>query len=206
MFKTRKSMTLDLFISIVLVLLLTSACASAGSPNGASPTLNPAQTQGQEATALPVTGSTSTPKLISVVAAENFYGSLVQQLGGGHVSVVSIMSDPNVDPHEYESNVQDAVAVNNAQLVIENGDDYDTWMDKLLSASPNPNRTVLVAASIATHKLTDNAHVWYGLDNIREVAQAVAASLEKIDGADRATFEANLAAFQQSLLPIQQKI
>jgi zinc/manganese transport system substrate-binding protein len=206
MLKINKPFLRIRFNLILLALLLTSACASTAPHNGSSPTLTPAQSQGQDFTALPVTGSTSAPKLISVVAAENFYGNLVQQLGAGLVSVVSIMSDPNVDPHEYESNVQDAIAVSNAQLVIENGDDYDTWMDKLLSASPNPNRTVLVATSIAAHKLPDNPHVWYGLDNIQAVAQAIAAALEKIDGADRAAFEANLAAFQQSLLPIQQKM
>ena len=46
---------------------------------------------------------------VSVVAAENFYGDIVQQLGAGHVSVVSILSDPNADPHEFESSVQDGM-------------------------------------------------------------------------------------------------
>jgi zinc/manganese transport system substrate-binding protein len=206
MFRLKKSIPWNHLTPIVLVLLLTSACASAASPTGSGPALTPAPSQGHTATGVASTGGTTTPKLIPVVAAENFYGNLVQQLGGDLVSVVSIMSDPNVDPHEYESNVQDAVAVSNAQLVIENGNDYDTWMDKLLSASPNPNRGVLVAASIAAHKLPDNPHVWYGLDNIQNIAQAITAALEKIDSADRAAFEANLAAFQQSLLPIQQKI
>ena len=53
--------------------------------------------------------STNNAGTVSVVAAENFYGDIVQQLGAGHVSVVSILSDPNADPHEYESSVQDGV-------------------------------------------------------------------------------------------------
>src|SRR6266704_1522288 len=94
-------------------------------------------------------GSTSNSQVIQVVAAENFYGDIVKQLGGSHVSVTSIISDPNVDPHEYESNVQTAVAVSKAQLVIENGLGYDDWMDKILSGSPNASRVVLVAGTIA---------------------------------------------------------
>src|SRR5690349_15345805 len=90
------------------------------------------------------TGSSSS--MIAVVAAENFYGNLVKQLGGNRVSVTSLLSDPNVDPHEYESNVQDGIAVSQAQVVVENGDGYDTWMDKLLSASPNANRFVITAS------------------------------------------------------------
>jgi zinc/manganese transport system substrate-binding protein len=140
------------------------------------------------------------------VATENFYGNIVQQLGAGNVSVVSILSDPNIDPHEYESNVQDSVAVSRAQLVVENGDDYDTWMDKLLAASPNPNRLVLVAANVATHQLPDNPHIWYGLDNIREIAQAITGDLEKLDPSDRSAYDAALVIFLQSLTPIQQKI
>ncbi len=44
--------------------------------------------------------------VITVVAAENFYGDIVKQLGGNHVQVLSILSDPNADPHEYESSVR----------------------------------------------------------------------------------------------------
>ncbi len=63
--------------------------------------------------------------------------------------MTSILSDPNVDPHEYESNVQNGVAVTQAQMVIKNGGGYDDWIDKLLSASPNPSRVVLAAFDIA---------------------------------------------------------
>jgi zinc/manganese transport system substrate-binding protein len=150
-------------------------------------------------------GGSSSAKIL-VVAAENFYGDLAEQLGGEHVSVTSILSDPNIDPHEYESNVQNGVAVSKAQLVIQNGDDYDTWMDKLLSASPNPQRVVLVGANIADHKLPDNPHVWYGLDNIQTIAGEITKSLVKIDPADQQAFEDNLSRFQQSLVPIQQKM
>jgi zinc/manganese transport system substrate-binding protein len=140
------------------------------------------------------------------VAAENFYGDITRQLGGSHVSVTSILSDPNVDPHLYESNVQTAETVSKAQLVIENGLGYDTWMDQLLAASPKPGRIVLVAGNIANHKLTDNPHVWYGFDNVTTIAQAITGALKKLDSNDASTFDSNLAAFKQSLLPLEQKI
>src|SRR6185437_15719119 len=73
---------------------------------------------------------------IQVVAAENFYGNLASQLGGSHVSVTSILSDPNVDPHTYQSNVRTGITVSQADLVIENGAGYDDWMDKILESAP----------------------------------------------------------------------
>ncbi|MEO8969997.1 MAG: zinc ABC transporter substrate-binding protein, partial [Ktedonobacteraceae bacterium] len=97
----------------------------------------------------PVSGTTTNSSAaITIVAAENFYGDIARQVGGNHVSVTSILSDPNVDPHQYESSVQNSLTVSKANIVIENGDGYDSWMDKLLAASPNSNRTVLVGSSI----------------------------------------------------------
>ena len=170
---------------LILLLFLLSACggSSTGTPGGSS-----------------------SPTAISVVAAENFYGDITRQLGGSHVSVTSILSDPNVDPHEYESNVQTAETVSKAQLVIENGLGYDTWMDQLLAASPKSGRIVLVAGNIANHKLTDNPHVWYGFDNVTTIAQAITGALKKLDSNDASTFDNNLAAFNQSLMPLEQKI
>jgi zinc/manganese transport system substrate-binding protein len=70
---------------------------------------------------------------VPVVAAENSYGDVAQQIGGSYVQVTSVLSDPNVDPHEYESNARDAKAVAQARLVIHNGAGYDPVMDKLLA-------------------------------------------------------------------------
>ena len=152
-------------------------------------------------------GATSdSPRIINVVAAENFYGNIVQQIGGSHVSVTSILTDPNVDPHVYESNVQTAITVSKAALVIENGGGYDGWMDKLLSASPNSNRLLLTGFAIATTHLPENEHVWYSFDNAAVIAQAIANDLKQLDPANAATFESNLQVFKQSLQPLQQKI
>jgi len=151
------------------------------------------------------TTSTSDGK-IKVVAAEDFYGDIAQQLGGEKVSVISILSDPNVDPHEYESNVQDGIAITNANIVIENGSDYDTWMDKLISASPNPDRIVVNAAAVATDPLPENPHVWYGIDNIWAISGAITDALVKIDPADASYFEDNRADFIKSLAPITAKM
>lgn len=143
---------------------------------------------------------------IQIVATENFYGDIAKQLGGNHVKVISILSDPNVDPHEYESSVRDAVAISHANIVITNGDNYDTWMDKLLSASPNKNRVVLTAAAIAGDILPDNPHVWYGIGNIKTIAQKISDTLKQEDGKDASEFDKNLALFDNSLQPVQQKM
>src|ERR1700680_1084523 len=78
--------------------------------------------------------------VIKVVAAENFWGSLVSQLGGSHVNVTSIVSDPNADPHEYQSSPAVARAFATANLVIINGAGYDSWAQSIINASSNSNQ------------------------------------------------------------------
>jgi zinc/manganese transport system substrate-binding protein len=152
------------------------------------------------------TSSNTSSQTINVVAAESFYGDIVKQLGGNRVSVTSILSNPNADPHEYQPNFQDTKALKNADLVIKNGDGYDSWIDHLLSAQPNMHRTVLTAADIADHKLPDNEHVWYGIDNVQTIAKAIATTLKKLDNADASTFDNHLTTFLNSLRTLQQKI
>ena len=98
---------------------------------------------------------------IRVIAAENFWGSLVLQIGGNRVNVASIVSDPNYDPHEYGSNANNARDFAIANYVIVNGAGYDSWADKLLGAGENPNRKVLNVADLIGKKDGDNPHFWY---------------------------------------------
>src|SRR2546423_9074786 len=85
---------------------------------------------------------------LSVVAGENFWGSIAAQLGGSKVTVQSVVTDPNADPHEYESSSSDARAFAEARLVILNGAGYDSWGQKLLDANKATNRRGLNIARL----------------------------------------------------------
>jgi zinc/manganese transport system substrate-binding protein len=108
-----------------------------------------------------VTGTASSNGVIQVVAAENFWGSLVSQLGGTHVNVTSIVTDPNADPHEYESNAEDAIKIANAQFVIVNGAGYDNWALQLIAASASSNQVVLNVQEFINQTIDANPHFWY---------------------------------------------
>ena len=71
-----------------------------------------------------------------MVAAENFYGDIARQIGGDRVAVVSIMNNPDQDPHLFETTPAVVRQLAGAQIVILNGANYDPWMDKLLAAAP----------------------------------------------------------------------
>lgn len=143
---------------------------------------------------------------ITVVAGENFWGSLVSQLGGDKVAVTSIVSDPNADPHEYESNAADAKLFATAGYVILNGAGYDSWGNSLLSASPNPNRKVLVVAQLLGKKEGDNPHFWYSPDYVNQVIARMENDLIAIDPNDTAYFQAQYKTLQSSLAGYQGRI
>ncbi|GJH37396.1 zinc ABC transporter substrate-binding protein [Paraburkholderia hospita] len=143
---------------------------------------------------------------IPVVAAENFYGDVVKQLGGDRVDVTSILSNPDQDPHLFEASPKTARALQHASLVVYNGADYDPWMAKLLNVSKNDKRTTIVAAELVGKKSGDNPHLWYDPSTMPAVARAVSAALASADPAHKAAYDANLAKFLDSLKPIADKV
>jgi len=144
--------------------------------------------------------------VVNVVAAEDTYGDLVQQIGSIHAHVLSVISDPNVDPHEYESNVDDARQIADADFVIENGGGYDDWMDKLMATTRNHKRVVIKAFDIAPTHLKENEHVWYNPDNVTAISQKILDVLKQKDPADSAEFEANFAALKADILKLDARL
>ena len=135
--------------------------------------------------AAPVQSGTS----ITVVAGENFWGSIAAQLGGSKVTVQSVVTDPNADPHEYESSSSDARAFAEARLVILNGAGYDSWGQKLLDANKATNRRVLNIAGLLGKKEGDNPHFWYDPTYVAQVTDAITAAYKSIDSADASYFD-----------------
>jgi zinc/manganese transport system substrate-binding protein len=154
------------------VLLLATACGLSTSPSGAK-------------------GSH-----VQVVAAENFWGSIAQQVGGDHVSVTSIIVNPDTDPHAYEATPGDARTIAQAQYVIVNGAGYDPWAPKLLDANPVSGRAVLVIGDLFGKKEGDNPHMWYSPLYVDQVVDRIASDLAKIDSADASYFQQTGAIYK----------
>ncbi len=143
---------------------------------------------------------------IKIVAAENFYGDVARQIGGGNVEVTSILTSPEGDPHAFEANAATARAIADAAIVIYNGAGYDAWADKLLSASPSASRVVLVVAKQVGSKTGDNPHLWYGPATMPKLAAALAAALAALDPGHARDYAHRLALFRASFAPLAARI
>jgi zinc/manganese transport system substrate-binding protein len=151
-------------------------------------------------------GALAADAKIKLVAAENFYGNIARQIAGDRIDVVSIMENPDQDPHLFETTPGVARALSAANIVVMNGADYDPWMAKLLKAAPRAGRTVITVAELVGKKAGDNPHLWYDPPTAPAVAKAIAAALSLADPAHKADYEARLKTFLASLAPIQKKI
>jgi len=142
---------------------------------------------------------TNQSSVIQVVSGENFWGSLITQLGGKHTHVVSIVTDPNADPHEYESNSANAQAIANASLIVVNGAGYDDWAIKLIAAANNPSQKILNVANLLGKKQGDNPHFWYSPTYVNETVQAMYLDLISIDPSDTTYFTQQYSTLNASL-------
>ena len=150
--------------------------------------------------------STSSTSQVQIVAAENFWGSLASQLGGTHAKVTSIVTNPNTDPHEYESNSADAQAIANARLVIVNGAGYDTWALDLIAADNNPNQTVLNVQKLIGQSIGANPHFWYSPYYVNETVKAMYNDLVAIDPKNTAYYTQQYISLNASLETYNRRI
>jgi zinc/manganese transport system substrate-binding protein len=137
---------------------------------------------------------------IVAVGAESQYADVISQVGGQYVATSAIMSNPSTDPHSFEASIAVAREIGNAQLVVQNGLGYDSFMDSIESATPGTGRKVInVQHLLGLPDSTANPHLWYDTGAMPAVADQIAAGLSAIQPAHAAYFAANAAAFKASL-------
>ena len=146
------------------------------------------------------TSGSSAGDAIVAVGAENEYANVIAQVGGKYVQASAIMSNPNTDPHTFEASPSVAREVRAAQLVVQNGVGYDTFMNTIEDAAPNSARKVIVVQNLLGLPTgTPNPHLWYKPDTMPAVANAIAADLAALQPAHASYFKASAAAFITSL-------
>jgi zinc/manganese transport system substrate-binding protein len=143
---------------------------------------------------------------IKIVAAENFYGGVAAQIAGPYADVTSILSNPNQDPHEFTTNASTAKEVADADIVIYSGAGYDSWMEKLLSTTGKPGRTVICVANLIGAKDGDNPHIWYDPRTMPALADKLVPELTPHMPQKRDFFQRTATGFKMSMKRLQNEI
>ncbi|MEU0965094.1 zinc ABC transporter substrate-binding protein [Streptomyces sp. NPDC005917] len=152
--------------------------------------------------------ASSAKSKIAVVASTNVWGDVVEQIGGDHVDVTSIISDPAQDPHSYEADTQNQLTLSKAKVVIENGGGYDDFIDRMLKSS-NSSAEVINAVKVSGRTAPKggdlNEHVWYDFPTVAKIADSISTALGKADPNDAAVFTKNAETFKSKLTPLESK-
>jgi zinc/manganese transport system substrate-binding protein len=177
---TGLSTTAGLVMTLLAAVLLATACSAGPGP----------------------AATADSAKVIAAVGAENEYANVISQIGGRYVQVTAVQSNPNTDPHTFEASPSVASAIDGAQLVVQNGVGYDSYMNKIEDATPNPARKVIdVQNLLGLPDSTPNPHLWYKPSTMPAVAKALATDLSALQPAHAAYFSARQRAFDRSLQP-----
>ncbi len=148
--------------------------------------------------------SASDDGTVNVVASTNVYGDIAKTIGGSHVTVTSIIDDPDKDPHEYQADARTQLAISRAKVVIENGGGYDDFVGTMLKASKNTKALVVNAVQLSGFGGDDlNEHVWYDYPTMSKVVDAVAASLHTADPTHAEAYSAAAAKLQQRIAGLE---
>lgn len=139
---------------------------------------------------------------INIVAAENFYGELAQEIGGSTVVVHSIINSSSIDPHLFNLSLQDSLKLTHAQIIIYNGLAYDAWINPFLKKN---NNEINVADLVTSINLT-NPHIWYKPETFPKLATVIANKLIQLNPSSHNLVTTNLNKFLQDYRQINNKI
>lgn len=143
--------------------------------------------------------SESAPGRVDVVATTTQIGDWAREVAGANADVHQILQ-PNSDPHDYEPRPADVEAASGAALVLENGDQLDHWMDKVVDEAGGHPRVVVLGEHVPIRRPGEasgaeasrfDPHWWHDPRNAVAAVEQVSAALAKVDPAHAAAYRAN---------------
>jgi zinc/manganese transport system substrate-binding protein len=148
---------------------------------------------------------------LRVLAAETFLGDIAQNVGGERVHVETLLR-PGVDPHEFQPTPQDAIRIEQSQVLIVNGLGYETWLTK--SLQDGRGQTPLVVASEGLSPMADpsaehpegDPHMWMNPLNVIRYVENIRDGLSKADPAGTAAYTSNADIYISKLRELDQSI
>jgi len=137
---------------------------------------------------------------VKVVATTMQLQDFARQVGGERVRVAGVLG-PDDEPHEYEPTPENADAISDAEVVLENGANLDEWLDDLLANAGGDAPRVVASEGVDLLPTDEEGfpgdpHVWHDPANAKQMVDNVAAGLVEADPDGRAAYERNASAYK----------
>lgn len=196
-------------VVVLLLLAVTTACGSGAREDAGA--------------------GSAAPERISVLASTPVWRDIAAAVGGGSVETRSVIP-AGVDPHEFQAAPGDALAIEDADIIVSNGGGYDGFVATMVQNTGGDARVVeayrLHAGAEAGADQHDhshdhdhdhghghghghedgqgNEHVWFDLETVGVVADSLAEELADIDAGDADGYRSRAAEFQRRLAELGQ--
>tara|TARA_R110002111_G_scaffold21034_3_gene49476 strand:+ start:330 stop:1256 length:927 start_codon:yes stop_codon:yes gene_type:complete len=155
----------------------------------------------------------SQEKLV-ITASFSILGDIIKNIGGDLVTV-NVIVGPNQDTHVYEPTPGDNILIVNSDLVVINGLSFETWFERLVSASGYKKPVIVASQDISFHKMMEprisnepvpDPHVWNDVRHVMTWAHNIKKALQDLDPQNAATYEQNAALYLKELKELDQWI
>jgi manganese/iron transport system substrate-binding protein len=140
----------------------------------------------------------------------------IAQNVAGDAAVVTSITKPGAEIHDYEPTPQDLVKAQDADLVLWNGLGLERWFEKFLQqvrdvpAAVISDGVVPISIGEGPYDGKPNPHAWMSPANAIKYVENIRAALVKLDPPNAATYTTNAAAYTEKLkavdTPIRQRL
>lgn len=151
------------------------------------------------------------PGRILVAASIAPLADFVQQVGGDHVQVITLVP-PGASPHTYELTPAQAEQVARASLLVLNGVELEYWADKLVQSAGNPNLIVVDTSkgieimAVEASGTGGNPHIWLDPQNAIVQVEHIREALLRVDPAHAGDYRANTKRYNAELWELDREI
>jgi ABC-type Zn uptake system ZnuABC Zn-binding protein ZnuA len=157
------------------------------------------------------------PIVVTIPVLKDF----VEQVGGSHVQVLSLLSGLESE-HTYSPKPSDIIAVRKARLLVEVGVGLEVWVSALVKNAGSASLQVITTSKgIALirdqgrddgHQAAEdnghggNPHIWLDPENAKIMMRHITEALIKVDSAHASEYRDNQAAYLRQLDQLQKDL
>ncbi len=161
---------------------------------------------------------------VPVTATFSILGDLVQQVGGSHVTVSTLVGADG-DAHVYQPSPQAVRTLAQSKLLVSNGLGFEGWLERLHESSGFSGTVVIASQGVTPLAMTEeeeqeeahghddedhhhgavDPHAWNDPANVLIYIDNIAKGLIKVDPAHQADYTANATAYKARLQAVHEQ-
>lgn len=152
---------------------------------------------------------------INIVATTTMITDLVNNIGGDHVQVTSLMG-PGVDPHTYKPSASDVYTLDEADMIVYNGLHLEAqFIEMFEQFSKRGVPSTVIAEGIPENQYLKvggedssefDPHIWFSVNNWIDASRYVADQLKLHDPKHAADYEENVQTYIAQLASLSEYI